>query len=64
MTSELKHKSFEIRNYPQEPVVFLKDVKEWLQQELDKSDEAYSLSPTMKVKWENAVLQKLLRELE
>jgi len=53
----LKQKSFNIRNYPQEPVVFLNDVKEWLQQKRDEY-------PQYTREHHHIVINELLKELE
>ena len=39
-------------------------VIKWLKQKHFESDLEYSKTPTLKIKWENALLQKLLEELK
>ena len=39
-------------------------IKEWLKQKLEESDKQYSETPNLLIKYENSMLQKLLRDLQ
>lgn len=60
---QLLKENFTVREYQEYSEVINNNVITWLKQKLEESDKQYSKTPNLLIKYENALLQRLLKEL-